>query len=65
MDDYPPARSSGGGYGPRGGDPYGPPPRRGGYEDPYAGANGYDHRRARTPPRGYAGGYEDRRGGYW
>ncbi|MCJ1444018.1 MAG: hypothetical protein MMC23_004518 [Stictis urceolatum] len=40
-------------------DPYGPPPRR--YDDPYA--NGYDRPppRRSPPPRGYGGGYDDRR----
>ncbi|KAL9128373.1 MAG: hypothetical protein Q9217_002927 [Psora testacea] len=57
LDDYPPAR---GGYG-REPDPYGaPPPRRGGYEEPYA-ANGYDRsRRTPPPPRAYGGGYDER-----
>ncbi|KAL9636022.1 MAG: hypothetical protein Q9164_003085 [Protoblastenia rupestris] len=58
MDDaYPPAR---GAYG-REPDPYGaPPPRRGGYDEPYA-ANGYERsRRTPPPPRAYGGGYDER-----
>ncbi|KAL8733262.1 MAG: hypothetical protein Q9181_003657 [Wetmoreana brouardii] len=55
---YPPVR---GGYEER--DPYGAPPPRRPYGDPYA-ANGYGRPRERTPPpRGY-GGYEER-ARYW
>ncbi|KAI9832901.1 MAG: hypothetical protein M1819_003931 [Sarea resinae] len=67
-DDFPPARR------PYPDEPY--PPRRGGYEpEPYANghARPYDRpspppRRARSPGRGYDGGYERRGGGgggYW
>ncbi|MCJ1335210.1 hypothetical protein MMC09_000478 [Bachmanniomyces sp. S44760] len=61
-DGYPPPRGGGGGYRD---DPYvAPPPRSGrGYDDPYT--NGYDRPpRARTPPRGYGGVY-DERARYW
>ncbi|MCJ1453255.1 hypothetical protein MMC28_003601 [Mycoblastus sanguinarius] len=52
-DAYPPARA------PYRDDPYGAPPPRRGYEDPYA-ANGYDRPRARSPPPRAYGGYDER-----